>query len=130
MSNRILLIDEKGETLEALARDIEAVGFHVETASDGDKALELIELVSFDVAVLEAQAQATGGLETLARIKQSRPETEVIILTRCELADTAFAGMQGGAFDVLLKPCDSESLLERIRRAQEKKEISDRLKDG
>ena len=126
LSNRILLVDREGDLLGALAREIEAVGFHVEIVADGGKALELVELVSFDVVILEAWAPETGGLETLGRIKESRPETEVIILTGCESADTALAGMQGGAFDYLLKPCDSEALLERIHRAQEKKEIGER----
>jgi DNA-binding NtrC family response regulator len=125
-----LLVDREGDLLGALAREIEAVGFHVETAADSGKALELVELVSFDVVILEAWEPETGGLETLDRIKQSRPETEVIILTGCESADTALAGMQGGAFDYLLKPCDSENLLERIHRAQEKKEMGERDEPG
>lgn len=121
LSNRILLVDTEGDPLGALALEIEAVGFHVEIVTDGVRALELVELVSFDVVILEA-----GTLETLRRIKESRPETEVIILTGCESAATALAGMQGGAFDYLLKPCDSETLLERIHMAQEKKEIGER----
>lgn len=129
LSNRILLVDTEGDHLRALAGDIEKMGLHVEAVADGGKALELVELVSFDVVVLEAGAPETGGLETLARIKKSRPETEVIILTGCDSADTALAGMQGGAFDYLLKPCDSEELLARIHRAQEKKDIRERLKD-
>jgi DNA-binding NtrC family response regulator len=126
LSDRILLIDTEGDLLGALSREIEAAGFHVEIVADGRKALELVDLVSFDVVILEAGAPETGGLDTLGRIKQSRPETEVIILTGCESAETALAGMQDGAFDYLLKPCDSETLLERIHRAQEKKEIGER----
>ena len=126
LSNRILLVDTEGDLLGALAREIESVGFHVEIVADGGKALELVELVSFDVVILEVWVPETGGLETLRGIKQSRPETEVIILTGCESAETALAGMQGGAFDYLLKPCDSETLLERIHRAQEKKEMGER----
>ena len=126
LSNRILLVDTEGDLLGALTREIEAVGFHVEVAADGGKALELVELVSFDVVILEAWAPETGGLETLGRIKQSCPETEVIILTVCESANKALEGMHGEAFDYLLKPCDSETLLERIHRAQEKKEIGER----
>ena len=130
LTNRILLVDAEGDLLRALARDIEAVGFHVEIVAEGGKALELVELVSFDVVILEAWAPETGGLETLGRIKQSRPETEVIILTGCESADAALAGMKGGAFDFLLKPSDSETVIERIHRAQEKMEIAERLKDA
>ena len=126
MSNRILLVDTERALLRALAREIEAVGFHVEIVANGRKALELVELVSFDVVILDVWEPETGGLETLGRIKQSRPETEVIILTGCESAETALEGMQGGAFDYLLKPCDAETLLERIHRAQEKKQIGER----
>jgi DNA-binding NtrC family response regulator len=121
-----LLVDTKEDRFGALARAIEAVGFHVEIVSCGRKALELVELVSFDVVILEPWAPETGGLETLGRIKESRPATEVIVLTDCESADRALEGMQGGAFDYLLKPCDSETLLERIHRAQERKEMKER----
>ena len=126
LSNRILLVDEEGERLRELARAVEAVGFHVEMVAEGGKALELLELASFDVVILEVWAPETGGLETLGRIKQACPETEVIILTGCESADTALEGMRGGAFDYLLKPCDPETLLERIHRAQEKKEMEEK----
>ena len=126
LSNRILLVDKEGERLRALARAVEAVGFHVEMVAEGGKALELLELASFDVVILEVWAPETGGLETLGRIKQACPETEVIILTDRESADTALEGMQGGAFDYLLKPCDPETLLERIHRAQEKKEMTEK----
>ena len=126
LSNRILLVDTGGDLLRTIAREIESVGFHVEIVSDGGKALDLVELVSFDVVILEPWAPETGGLETLGRIRKSRAETEVIILTACQSADKALEGMQGGAFDYLLKPCDSGTLLERVHRAQEKKEMGER----
>lgn len=126
LSNRILLVDTEGDLLGALACAIEAAGLQVEIAADGGKALEWVQLFSFDVVVLGVEAPGTGGLETLRRIKQSRPGTEVIILTGCESAHTALEGMQGGAFDYLLKPCDTGTLLERIRTAQEKKDIGER----
>ncbi len=129
MSHRILLVDTEGDLLEPLASHIESVGFHVDIVTGADQALERIELVSFDVAILEVLLAEQDGLELLGRIRQSRPDTEVIILTACKSAETALEGVRGGAFDVLLKPCDSESLLERIHRAQEKKEIEDRKKD-
>jgi DNA-binding NtrC family response regulator len=70
--------------------------------------------------------QLDVAMDSPQRVKQSRPEIEVIILTGYESADTALVGMQGGAFDYLLKPCDLETLLERIHRAQEKKEIREK----
>jgi DNA-binding NtrC family response regulator len=59
-----------------------------------------------------------GGLETLAEIKRQYPITEVILLSGHSTVDTAIRGMRLGAFDYLTKPCELETLVEKIRDAK------------
>jgi DNA-binding NtrC family response regulator len=59
------------------------------------------------------------GIETLAEIKKSKPNIEVILLTGHASVDSAVDGMRLGAYDYLMKPCEIEQLLEKINGAYE-----------
>ncbi len=57
------------------------------------------------------------GIETLREIKKKHPLTEVIMLTGHATVDSAIEGIKEGAFDYLMKPCELEELIEKIRKA-------------
>ena len=61
------------------------------------------------------------GVETLREIKSIKPLTEVIMLTGNATVETAIKGMQLGALDYLMKPCDNEELVSKINRGYERK---------
>ena len=61
------------------------------------------------------------GIEVLRRIKQSKPLIEVIMLTGHATVQTAIDGMKLGAFDFLLKPTETEDLVEKVNRGLARK---------
>jgi len=61
------------------------------------------------------------GLEALRKIKQRHPEVEVIILTGHASVESTVEGMRLGAFDYLIKPCNVQELVEKVKQAFERK---------
>jgi len=63
------------------------------------------------------------GIETLQKIKEISPETEVVMLTGHANVETGIAAMREGALDYLMKPCDIEDLVAKITEAHEIEDI-------
>ena len=76
---------------------------------------------TIDVVVLDVKMPGMGGIETLKAIKATYPLIEVIMLTGHATVESAIDGMKVGALDYLMKPCDVEALMAKIREAKDKK---------
>ena len=76
---------------------------------------------NFDIIILDVKMPGTDGMEVLKEIKSTKPLTEVIMLTGNATVETAIEGMKLGAFDYLMKPCETEDLIKKITGANEKK---------
>ena len=63
------------------------------------------------------------GIETLREIKKRKPSTEVIMLTGHGSIESGLQGLQLGAYDYVMKPAELEDLVERIRKAFERRLI-------
>jgi len=120
---RLLLVDDDAPFREALTGRLESAGFRVAAAARGEEALEVLEQDRFDVILLDLCMPGIGGMETLRQIKKADHRAEIILLTGAGSVETALQGIKRGAFDYLVKPCDPDLLVGRIRRAQEKLEL-------
>jgi len=116
-AGRLLVVDDDAPFREVLAFRLAACGFEVTPAARGEEALETLESGSFDVVLLDLLMPGIGGMETLRRIRKMNRRTEVILLTGAGSVETALQGINGGAFDYLVKPCDPDVLIARVRRA-------------
>ncbi len=123
---RVLLVDDEEEFVETLGERLEVRGFDVTTALSGAEALERIQEREIDLVILDVQMPGLDGVEALRQIKQRKPLVEVIMLTGHGTVQTAIDGMKLGAFDFLLKPTETEELVEKIRRAYSRKAEQDR----
>ena len=122
---RVLLVDDEEEFVEALAQRLEIREFDVTTATSGTEALDRIAEKEIDLVILDVQMPEVDGLEVLQKIKQTKPLIEVIMLTGHATVQTAIDGMKLGAFDFLMKPTETEDLVEKINRAFRRKEEHD-----
>jgi DNA-binding NtrC family response regulator len=66
------------------------------------------------------------GIETLKEIKTIDPQVEVIMLTGHASVESGIEGMRLGAFDYLMKPCDINDLINKIRDAYQRKLIQEK----
>jgi len=117
MKIRVLLVDDEKDFVETLAQRLEVREFAVTTAFGGDEALGLIKEREFDVVVLDVLMPGKDGIDTLNEIKSLKPLVAVIMLTGNATVETAIEGMKVGAYDYLMKPTDTEDLVEKITMA-------------
>ena len=119
--NAVLLVDDERDFADILAERLQARGFEVKTAYDGEEALRLAAGFDIDVAVLDVNLPGMNGLALLRELKLVRPQAEALMLTGQNDLATAVAGMKLGATDYLVKPVPIERLVEAITRAQERR---------
>ena len=117
MKISVLLVDDEKDFVESLAERLQIRDFNVTTALSGDEALKLVEDSDFDVIVLDVQMPGKSGVETLKEIKNFEQLSQVIMLTGHATVKTAIEGMKSGAYDYLMKPTDTDELIEMINKA-------------
>ena len=117
MKIKVLLVDDEKEFIRALAERLEVRDFNAETAFDGYEAISKIKEQDFDVIVLDVLMPGINGIETLKEIKSIRPLINVIMLTGHATVETAIEGMKAGAYDYLMKPTETNDLVDKITKA-------------
>ncbi|HSJ85415.1 MAG TPA: response regulator transcription factor [Acidimicrobiia bacterium] len=111
---RILVVDDEPELRQMLRRYLEAEGFEVAEAIDGDKALSMIRSSPPDLMVLDVGLPGTDGFTVLQETRRLS-DTPVIMLTaRTEEVDRVI-GLTIGADDYIAKPFSPRELVARIR---------------
>lgn len=121
MKKRVLLVDDEQQFVEQLSERLKIRDFDVSVCFSGEEAVENIRQYLYDVVILDVAMPGMDGNEVLKRIKQHRPLTEVIMLTGHATVESAIDGMKQGAFDYLMKPCDTEELVKKINNAYQRK---------
>jgi len=121
---RVLIVDDEERLARSIAKLLTARSMDALAVFSGRQALETIKSgQDFDVVVLDVKMPGMDGIDTLVEIKKLAPATEVIMLTGHASLDSGTQAMRRGAFDYLLKPCDIENLLEKIKEAHEVESI-------
>jgi DNA-binding NtrC family response regulator len=122
MISKVLLVDDESAFVEALSKRLTMRELQVSIALSGQEALEKLEQNhSIDVVVLDVKMPGMDGIETLKAIKARYPLIEVIMLTGHATVESAIDGMKVGALDYLMKPCDMDVLMAKVREAKNKK---------
>ncbi|HSO23373.1 MAG TPA: response regulator [Chondromyces sp.] len=116
--DRVLLVDDEVNFLEALAERMRMRGLEVTCAKSGREALTAVEEATFDAVVLDLAMPGLDGLETLRRLRQMQPELQVMILSGRATVQTAVEATRLGATDIFEKPTEVDTLVQRIRSAR------------
>jgi two-component system NtrC family response regulator/two-component system response regulator HydG len=119
----VVVIDDEASAAEALEGLLREDGYEVAAAHDARAGLALLETTEADVVLTDLRMPGMDGLELLARIKEIRPETMVILMTAFGTVRTAVRAMKMGAEDYLAKPIDIEELEVILERVLEKKRL-------
>ena len=120
---RVLLVDDEVEFVETLAMRLETRNFTVAVAESGEVAVEKAQEASFDAILLDLAMPGMDGIETLKRLRELNPDSQVVLLTGRATVKTATEAMRLGALDLLEKPVDIEVLVEKIKEAATNKTL-------
>jgi len=123
MNEHILVVDDEEDLRLSLKFKLKSAGFDVDTAADGEEALEKLRVKQADVVLLDISMPRMSGIEALTIIRQKYPQTEIIMLTGMQDVKTAVECMDKGAFYYVTKPYYDGDLLGLIERALERKRL-------
>lgn len=129
MANKALLIDDDVATLELMKFQLDAEGFEVSTAENGQKGLEFIKEKEFDIILTDLNLPDFSGIEMVQHSKQLSPDTEIIMVTGYGSVEKAIEATKAGAFYYVEKPVEFEELLVLIEKAIERKQQAKEIKE-
>jgi DNA-binding NtrC family response regulator len=116
---RILVVDDEPSVTGALELILGDRGHDVKSASAVCEALELLEHRPFDLVLTDLRLTDATGIELLTRIKQDKPEIEVILMTAHGSVDVTIEAIKRGAYYYLEKPFTPDQVLTLTERALE-----------
>ena len=123
----ILLVDDDPFILEGIGSDLEINGYQVTRASSGEMAVNLLASTDFDLIITDLVMETTDGIQVLKKAKEFKSETQVIILTGYGDLNSAVEAMRHQADDYLLKPCEPQEMLFRVKNCLEKQELTRKI---
>ena len=121
MHEKVLLVDDEPDFLEAMAARMQVRGVEVTTTTSTTDALSIAKGESFDVIVMDLMMPEMAGLEALKALKLQEPESQIILLTGYATREAEAEALKLGAVDLIEKPADIERLLEKIKETRSKR---------
>lgn len=111
---RLLLVEDDRPLADELQSVLEASGFAVDRAEDGENALYLGRSEDYDLVVLDLGLPGLGGIQVLEAWRRDKRSMPVLILTARDTWREKVIGLKAGADDYLAKPFHAEELLARL----------------
>jgi len=119
---RVLIVDDEEELVSALEQRLNLRGLEAKGVTTGAEALAYLAEMPCDVVLLDVKMPGIGGLELIKRIKEERPDLQVILLTGWSSAEDAEKGKRLGAYDYLMKPVKIDDLVKALLSATAREE--------
>lgn len=123
MGEKILLVDDEQEFLDAMSERMRNRGMDVTTAISAKEALERVKNENFDAIIVDLLMPEMDGIEALKNMKKIDSDLQVILLTGHATVEKGIEAMKLGAMDLLEKPADMNNLTEKIKKAKAHKMI-------
>ncbi len=120
MPSKVLLVDDEREFVQTLSERLLMRDMGSAVAYDGESALTMVDEEEPEVMILDLKMPGIDGIEVLRKVKATRPDIEVIILTGHGSEADRKVCMDLGAFDYLYKPVDIDLLSKTLKAANEK----------
>jgi two-component system OmpR family response regulator len=112
---RILVVEDDEKIASFIVNGFKQSGFAVDTAANGEDALSLCAVATYDAIVLDIMLPKLDGLSVIRRVRHNKSIVPVLLLSAMASVDNRVAGLQAGADDYLTKPFAFSELLARVQ---------------
>jgi two-component system response regulator PhoP len=112
---RLLLIEDDTALRQGLKRQLQADGYRVDEAADGEEGLFLAREYPFDLAIVDLGLPKLNGLTIVQRLRGEGRATPILILTARSTWQDKVVGLEAGADDYLVKPFEYPELAARVK---------------
>jgi DNA-binding NtrC family response regulator len=120
----LLFADDERSLQELMRLELPRMGHRVTVCPDGITAVAALEENNYDCIVVDLDMPGLGGIDVIAKAKETSPDTEAVVLTGKSSTESAIAALRYGAFDYLTKPCKLVEIEALLKRVQDKRELT------
>jgi DNA-binding NtrC family response regulator len=118
---KILIVDDELVVRDSLGKWFASEGYTARPTGSAREALETIQQMEFDIALIDIKMPGMDGMELQSRLHEADPELTVIIMTGYASVETAVQALKHGAYDYITKPVDPDELSHLVANALEHK---------
>lgn len=120
---RLLVVDDEPRLLSSLASLLRSQGYEVTEAEGGERACELIDQHSFDLALLDLRMPGVDGFDVMAELTGKQPDCGTIVVSGESSFAAVSRALRRGALDYIRKPFDPEELLATVESVISKQSL-------
>jgi len=125
---RVLIVEDDEFLIAILERHLRRQGCRVFTATNADRALEILSNTPIDVTVSDVCMPGMSGIELLEEVRKRDPDADLILVTAHSSVKDAVTAIQAGAVDYLEKPVDCRRLYHSIQILVERRRLRQRVR--
>jgi CheY-like chemotaxis protein len=118
-AKRLLWVDDEIDLLRPHLLFLQGRGYHVDAASNGDDAIELVRIAPYDLVLLDEHMPGRTGMEVLDEIRRLDPRVPVVMITKSEEDRTMTEAIGRRVSDYLVKPTSPRQVLSVVTRLLE-----------
>jgi DNA-binding NtrC family response regulator len=120
----VLIVDDEKNIRLTLSQSLEALQLDIDTAVNGEEALTRLQGRQFGLILLDLKMPGMDGIEVLRRVRETRPDIKVIIITAHGTVESAVEAMKLGAVDFMQKPFAPKEIRELVTRVLDRDKIT------
>lgn len=114
----ILIVDDDPGMTETMTDILGDMGYTVDVAGDGYRAIDMIKEKAYDVALMDIKMPGINGVETFKEVKRLSPATKVMMMTAYSLEELVKEALKEGAYGIIYKPLNIDKVIEFIEKAE------------
>jgi two-component system response regulator AtoC len=121
----VLIIDDEKNMRHMLEVLLSKAGYVVDTAANGEEALEKLKADNFDFVLCDIRMPRMDGMTFLQKAKAEFPEKTYIMMSAYGTVETALEAMKQGAYDYISKPFKTDEVLLTLKKAEEREQLKE-----
>ena len=112
---KILVVEDERDLNRIITKHLKKNNYSVDSCFDGGEALDFVSYSEYDLIITDIMMPNVDGYKFIERLRESKNNTPVIMLTAKDTLEDKIIGLDSGADDYIVKPFEFDELLARIR---------------